>query len=535
MAIKYEEILENCTTNFTGQTTIPVETTEITFYADDGFEFTENGEITYSREKYNDISMDIEPTDNKEFTFKFNDFYTPLEAPIKVELKAVNSEDAKPKTQVEYEEILAHCTTNFTGQTTIPVETTEITFYADEGFEFSLNGEITYGRENSSDISLDIKPTDIKEFTYEINSFYTPLVAPIKVELRAIDSDEANDDTRIEYVEVLEHCTTNFTGKTTIPIETNEITFYADEGFEFLENGQLIFLKERYRDVTNDIIPTGIKEFTHTIDTSSVLQDPIRVELKAVKHKNELSTFTNLYLTTPTELNQISKERYIIRDSNTEYHYLDYGQFITNLFSIPFALPDDQLNEKSLIKMGEYQTEVESTVINDYILTINIGKIIIPEKYNNIFDYKNVSTRIILPYIKPIDVNSQSIINKEINIQYLINLYKGDMTINIFNDDGSVVYTNNEMLGTKIPYIQFVTDNSTNNIDVIIDNGIRTAYVEVSRNIPIVDPQGYETLESGQVKEYTGYIEASDIKLDTTASTDEQAQIKTLLRNGVII
>lgn len=340
-------------------------------------------------------------------------------------------------------------------------------------------------------------------------------------------------ETNPEYEETLENATSNFTGQETIPIETTEITFYADEGFVFNTNGTIRYFNGPEPDYDETIPSNSENVLTYkfpqpiTSNTKKIITD-----IKASLPIKTVSGFSNIYLTNGFELNQLSLERYIERSGKA---ILDYGQFITNLFSIPFEIPEEQLNKKDFIQLGTYKSEVESKILNDNILDVNIGNISIPEKYQNVFDYKDVSTRLILPYVKPIDVDVENIINKQIEIRYLINLYNGKVTINVTNNENVLVYNDNTELGSEMPFIQLSTNDTTDRTKIVIDNGIRTAYIEVSRRIPIVDPQGYETLEAGKLKEYTDYIEASDIKLDTSASTDEQSQIKRLLRNGVII
>ena len=340
-------------------------------------------------------------------------------------------------------------------------------------------------------------------------------------------------ETDTEYQETLEHCYSSFTGQETIPIGTTEITFYANEGFVFNTNGTLRYDNGLEPDY-NETIPSNSEnvltyKFPEPITSHT---KKVIIDMKASRPIKTVSGFSNIYLTNGFELNQLSLERYIEKSGKA---ILDYGKFITNLFSIPFEIPEEQLNKKDFIQLGTYKSEVESKILNDNILNVNIGNISIPEKYQNVFDYKDVSTRLILPYVKPIDVDVENIINKQIEIHYLINLYNGKGTINVTNNDNVIVYNDNTELGSEMPFIQLSTNDTRDRSNIAIDNGIRTAYIEVSRKIPIIDPQGYETLEAGKLKEYTDYIEASDIKLDTTASTDEQSQIKRLLRNGVII
>lgn len=401
-----------------------------------------------------------------------------------------------------------------------------------------------YIQEHDSSTKYNRETIDKKtEITISDEGYYKPAGGPDPGMTEEITSysyyiEIEKLETNPEYEETLENCHSSFTGQETIPIGTKEITFYADEGFVFNTNGTLRYFNGPSPDY-NETIPANSEnvltyEFPYPITNEA---SKIIIDIKASLPIKTISGFSNIYLTNGFELNELSLSRYL-ENHNAEKNstnILDYGQFITNLFSIPFEIPEEQLNEKDFIQLGTYKSDVESKIINDNILDVNIGNISIPEKYNNVFDYKDVSTRLILPYIEPIDVDVENIINKQINIHYLINLYNGKGTINVTNDEDVIVYNDNKQLGSEMPYIQLATNETTDRSEFVIDNGIKTAYIEVSRNIPIVDPQGYETLESGQLKEYTDYIEASDIKLDTSASTDEQAQIKTLLRNGVII
>lgn len=360
----------------------------------------------------------------------------------------------------------------------------------------------------------------------------------------------------LPYSETLTHCTSSQGNKPLKatddgwePRVDNKITFTADPGYSFTKNGQYVITKVPenaygHGPTTRKIIPTDPKIFTITITTTQSDVDDgygnhstYSLTLEATQDVTvpTIRGFTNIYNPTQTDLNALASERYLVPAGEEKFKIYDYGQFITNLISIPFKIPTELIDKVDNIQLGNKKLNATSAKLNNHLLSIDIGSIKVVGKYQNLFDYKNVKCKIYCPYIDPIDIDVISIMDKTLKINYLLDFYTGQANITITNSDNKIVYTDIKKISNDMPFIQISNNVIGKQQDAFFDNGIRKAYVEIIRNIPILNDKGYPTLERGKLKDYTGYIEVSNISLSTNASEQEQQEIQNKLRSGVNI
>ena len=140
----------------------------------------------------------------------------------------------------------------------------------------------------------------------------------------------------------------------------------------------------------------------------------------------------------------------------------------------------------------------------------------------------------ILPYLEQIEIEPQYCIDKTISIKYKIDLYSGQVACILYNDN-QAFYSKSTTISQEIPFIQLTNGSDNNNIKILLDNDIRTAYIEAIRNEVIVNEFGADTNETGQLNNYHGYTQVSNTILYTKAPYNEQNEIKQLLQQGVIL
>lgn len=323
----------------------------------------------------------------------------------------------------------------------------------------------------------------------------------------------------------LEHCTCNYLntipqGKTTIIITTD--TGYVFNGYISIKH---MYVTNTYDNFTNDNTVCSI-----TLDIAS----DVVINAQAVKKQEQISSFTNLYRVTNDILTNLSKVRFYTSSSGVG----DYGSFINNLIKIPFKLNDEMIADTGSIQLGNYDSKVEAELIQNYVLCVNIGHITVPEKYNNVYDYKDTNCIIHLPYSENMVLENEYVINHTLSIEYKIDLYSGNCTVNIISDfTNEIVSSKTFNIAKKIPFIQEQNNSIVSSLENIIDNGVKTAFVEVVRNIPynVNSVFGNETIDFGTLENYIGYIKVSDIMLNISATNDEKNEIENLLKNGVFI
>lgn len=104
--------------------------------------------------------------------------------------------------------------------------------------------------------------------------------------------------------------------------------------------------------------------------------------------------------------------------------------------------------------------------------------------------------------------------------------------------NGKIFMSQQTKIGRNIPFVRkdgnsVVTFSNQNGLN----NGVYSPFIEVIRNKPynvgnkFTTPVPVETTLS----ELTGFIRVDDIDLKSTATLEEQASIKSILRNGVVI
>lgn len=254
----------------------------------------------------------------------------------------------------------------------------------------------------------------------------------------------------------------------------------------------------------------------------------------ATKESELVSTFVNLYRVTNSEMKQLAVARFVDNEGTT----VDYGEFITQLYVLPFEISSDIIGEKDSIILGNYDSKVESTMLIDSKLYINGGLITVPNKYNNVYDYLNTTCTLRLPFFNPIILDVDNVIDKTITIQYIVDLYSGNCTVNISSSfTGEIIHSETTNIVTQIPFIQKQNNSIVNQLSNANENLIDNAFIEIVRNIPYYanDIFGKATIVFDTVGSVTGYCEISDIQLITTATNEEKEEIETLLKNGVFI
>lgn len=254
----------------------------------------------------------------------------------------------------------------------------------------------------------------------------------------------------------------------------------------------------------------------------------------ATKESELVSTFVNLYRVTNSEMKQLAVARFVDSEGTT----VDYGEFITQLYVLPFEISRDIIGERDSIILGNYDSNVESTMLIDSKLYINGGLITVPNKYNNVYDYLNTTCTLRLPFFNPIILDVDNVIDKTISIQYIVDLYSGNCTVNISSSfTGEIIHSETTNIVTQIPFIQKQNNSIVNQLSNVNKNLIDNAFIEIVRNIPYYanDIFGKATIVFDTVRSVTGYCEISDIQLITTATNEEKEEIETLLKNGVFI
>lgn len=327
----------------------------------------------------------------------------------------------------------------------------------------------------------------------------------------------------------LNHATSNIVDK----VGKGERTFIisAENGYCFIDAIEVTvnYLTDEYTNFYDNDTKCAFTLDVHT---------DVYISANGTKKTEKLSKFANIYVVNTSILDRLSEVRFY-RDVETQYtSSFDYGQYITSLYSIPFPISDDLIADSTNIMLGFKNTQVKAPILKTYKFSVNMGKIHVPEKYHNTYDYRDTICLLHLPYCETMQIETHYIINHTIEIEYKLDLYSGECVVNISSDFvNEIIASKTFTIGTQIPFMQIQTGGISNNLRQILDNGVYTPFVEVIRSIPynINTLFGRETLDYGKLDNYRGYIKVSDIMLNISAKNDEKEEILDLLKSGVFI
>lgn len=421
--------------------------------------------------------------------------------------------NGKWETEVKYDLIqnLTNCTSNISGSTINKEEDKEIILTCNDGFIFDKVPTITIG-----DNTLD----------FNLNNDLTVATITVDITDDVVINAVARANIRVYITGSFTNATCNYSNGELLKVDKN-IIISANSGYTF--KGSYSYKRGVQVHEFNNY-ETYLEIPVNNLDYDYYLFD----DYTATREVEQLGTFVNLYRVTNSEMKQLAVARFVDSEGTT----VDYGKFITQLYVLPFTIPNDIIGEKDNIILGNYDSNVKSTLIRDSKLYIDGGIITVPNKYNNVYDYLNTTCTLRLPFFNPIILDVDNVIDKTISIQYIVDLYSGNCTVNISSSfTGEIIHSETTNIVTQIPFIQKQNNSIINQLSNANENLIDNAFIEIVRNIPYYanDIFGKKTIVFDTVGSVTGYCEISDIQLITTATNEEKEEIETLLKNGVFI
>ena len=248
----------------------------------------------------------------------------------------------------------------------------------------------------------------------------------------------------------------------------------------------------------------------------------------------------SVYKIADSDLDTITTSRF--QTVTSTGNLIDYGQFILGFIKIPFAVDPSLIVGSEEVRLGPVSTGVVGQVISRDRLVVPLGSISVPAVDLNSLDYQSTSCKLHLPYANPVSVDVQHVIGETIEIALSINLYDGEAQYTLKGSKFDKVFdTVTCYLDVAIPFANVVggipSKNNPSNVSVGVDNGIRTAFIEVERK-PREMPEGFFTTAvnaEGVLLGQVGYFEVSNCELEVRATHEELERLRTALRDGVII
>lgn len=174
-----------------------------------------------------------------------------------------------------------------------------------------------------------------------------------------------------------------------------------------------------------------------------------------------ISAFNGNYAMTLSQLNEFSDYLWnstFINDVKLLFNNPAEGVVSCKMFPFSFSVHDNtHLSSSTFVKVGNVTTTASGRKLtNDYNCIFEMGSVKIDEYYGSAMDYEPYTTiQIYLPYIGVKDISTNDVMNKTINVKYVIDIISGACISEIWVDT-KLLYTFDGKIGVDIPI------NSTN-------------------------------------------------------------------------
>lgn len=239
----------------------------------------------------------------------------------------------------------------------------------------------------------------------------------------------------------------------------------------------------------------------------------------------------NAYIVTPEDLDQFSQKRFATYNDDGTATLIDLGKYINRIRRV-FVDVEDRVS--NVIKLGNYNLDIDCFSPTTDRKTYDFGTVTVPTHNNDVTDLQSEIT-LFLPFVGFQSIDN-SLVGKELNLQYEINLLTGDGAVKLFVDgllfdvfnckpSAEVIYRlsdftqiggdeyNPQILYGLQPFVKFKWFTSENNNLYNADN---------SRVI------------IGNVTGYARFSEITDITADIMTG-EEKKLIYNLLNSGVYV
>ena len=237
---------------------------------------------------------------------------------------------------------------------------------------------------------------------------------------------------------------------------------------------------------------------------------------------------------TNSELDDLSNKLINYIKAGPEIATYDYTRFINQVYRLPFTLPSFMLTDTTKVECGLVNLSINTHELTKETYEINVGTIDCLGLNKNSLDYNSLECNLILPYVPSIKLSINDLIDNKLKITYRINLLNGMCTIVIDNDTGNI-YTGNISVATNLQIFGSYEDKDIGNLNSVLNNKVRQAYLIISSNKPINNLTCYPCNDHGTLKNYHGLTKTTNTSINIGGTINEVNDIISQLEKGVII
>lgn len=374
----------------------------------------------------------------------------------------------------------------------------------------------------------------------------------IHAETHKIKLDD-NDRTKIPIKLNLSHCKSNVFYLLSIggvlpngqyDTKNVTVTLTADDGFLF--NDDVTFYSydtklQQYVLNTIKATHTGTITFTMTgggssdYDVNTLGKYPLIIATATKKEtiNNGLDSI-HLYNMTNSELDDLSNKLISYIKAGPDIANYDYTRFINQVYRLPFSIPSFMLTDTNKVECGLVNLSVNTHKLIKETYEIDVGTIDCTGVNKNSLDYNSLECNLILPYVPSIKLSINDLIDNKLKITYRINLLNGMCTIVVDNDTGNI-YTSNVSIATNLQIFGSYEDKDIGNLNSVLNNKVRQAYLIINSNKPINNLTCYPCNDHGKLKNYHGLTKTTNTTINIGGTINEVNDIISQLEKGVFI
>ena len=211
----------------------------------------------------------------------------------------------------------------------------------------------------------------------------------------------------------------------------------------------------------------------------------------------------------------------------------DFQKFITQLYKLPFFIPENESTGTTNILTGWYTINEPARLLNKNHYIKDLGNIKVLPVNNNGYDHNVVSCNLYLPFVSPISVSYETVLNHTVNVQYDTDLAGAKTTVNIFVDK-ELYKTVQVSIIENLDLYNIYNDSINGTLSSILNNTLNHCFIKVEYNKPIENLVSYETLEHNTLSNYTNFVKTKNANV-SCGTQQEQVEIENLLNGGIYI
>ena len=211
----------------------------------------------------------------------------------------------------------------------------------------------------------------------------------------------------------------------------------------------------------------------------------------------------------------------------------DFQKFITQLYKLPFFIPETESTGTTNILTGWYTINEPARLLNKNHYVKDLGNIKVLPVNNNGYDHNVTNCTLYLPFVSPISVSYETVLNHTVNIKYDTDLAGAKTTVNIFVDN-ELYKTVQVSIIENLDLYNIYNDSINGTLSSILNNTLDHCYIRVEYNKPIENLVSYETLEHNTLSNYTNFVKTKNANV-SCGTQEEQTEIENLLNGGIYI